>query len=214
MSRNLPGKDAPVQRSFGIIELRAVDDGYYIEGHPAVYDQLTCIGGWFDEVIERGAFDGCDFSDVVFTVNHDLDEIPLARCRSDNGDSTMQIRTDDRGLYFRASLDVDNNNQAKALHSATKRKDINGMSFIFYVAEEAWEGLDTNMPTRRIKKVKKVIEVSAVTWAAYPGTDINARDKSALDQAKATLENVRQHTSNDDQELELMKLRTQILLKG
>lgn len=215
----LPAIAEPVKRSFGLVDLRAVaedESGTYIEGHPAVYDQVTNIGGWFKEVIERGAFDECDFDDVVLTVNHDLRDIPLARSRRKNIDSTMQLRTDNTGLYIRANLDVENNHKAKALHSSVERKDINGMSFIFYVAEEVWEDLDTELPTRRIKKIKKVIEVSAVSWAAYDGTDINARDKNVLDNAQRALENARQNQRGNSvqQELEFEKMKLQILLEG
>jgi HK97 family phage prohead protease len=210
----LPVKDEPVKRSFGIVDLRAVDDGDYIEGHPAIYDQKTSIGGWFYEIIQRGAFDGCDFDDVLFSINHDLRKIPLARSRRNNGNSTMQLRTDDRGLYIRASLDVENNSEAKSLHSAVKREDIDGMSFIFYVDEETWEDLDTDTPTRRIQKISKVIEVSAVNFPAYTGTDINARDQSVLDNAAKALENARSQLDNSKSELEVLKLKNQILRKG
>jgi len=85
---NLPLKEEPVIRSFGIADLRAVgaDTGNYIEGHPAIYDQITNICGWFNEVIERGAFDSTNFDDVLFSVNHDLQKIPLARSRRNNGE--------------------------------------------------------------------------------------------------------------------------------
>ncbi|NMM52146.1 HK97 family phage prohead protease [Paenibacillus aquistagni] len=211
---NLPNIATPVKRSFGLVDLRAVDDGNYIEGHPAVYDQKTNIGGFFYEVIERGAFDGCNFDDVLFSVNHDLRKIPLARSRRNNGNSTMLLRTDDIGLYVKANLDVENNTEAKALYSSVKREDIDGMSFIFYVDEEDWQDLSTEMPTRRIKKIKRVIEVSAVNFPAYTGTDINARDQDALDNAKKALDNVRSQLDNSNNELELLKLRNQILMKG
>ncbi|MFD3271512.1 HK97 family phage prohead protease [Paenibacillus dendritiformis] len=214
MSKKLPVKTEPVKRSFGLVDLRAVDDGSYIEGHPAVYDQKTNIGGWFNEIIERGAFDGCDFDDVLFSINHDLRKIPLARSRRNNGNSTMQLRTDDIGLYVRANLDVENNTEGRALYSSVKREDIDGMSFIFYVGEEKWEDLDTDMPTRRIQKIKKVIEVSAVNFPAYTGTDINARDQAALDNARKALDNARSQLDNSNSELDLLKLKTQILMKG
>ncbi|MCX7570404.1 HK97 family phage prohead protease [Tumebacillus sp. DT12] len=216
MSKPLPAKEAPVKRSFGLVDLRAVEDGNYIEGHPAVYDQKTNIGGWFNEIIERGAFDGCDFDDVLFSVNHDLRKIPLARSRRNNGNSTMQLRTDERGLYIRANLDVESNSEAKSLYSAVKREDIDGMSFIFYVSDEKWEDLDTDMPTRRIQKIRKVIEVSAVNFPAYSGTDINARDQAALDNARQALDNARSQLDNSksESELELLKLKNQILMKG
>lgn len=208
----LPTIEEPVKRSFGLVDLRAVDDGNYIEGHPAVYDQVTSIGGWFNEVIERGAFDECDFDDVLFSVNHDLRKIPLARSRRNNGNSTMHLVVDEKGLYVKASLDVEGNTEAKSLYSAVKRGDIDGMSFIFFVKDEKWEDLDSDTPTRRIQKIKKVIEVSAVNFPAYVGTDINARDQAVLDNAAKALENARSQLDNSKDELEVLRLRNQILL--
>jgi hypothetical protein len=68
---------------------------------------------------------------------------------------------------------------------------MNGMSFIFWVSDDSWEGLDTDMPTRHIRAISKVREVSAVSFPAYTGTDINARDQFALDSAKKVLDNAR-----------------------
>lgn len=215
MSKNkkLPNKEQPVKRNFGLMDLRAIDDGNYIEGHPAIYDQMTNIGGWFNEVIERGAFDQCDFDDVLFSVNHDLRKIPLARSRRNNGNSTMQLIVDGKGLNIKADLDVENNSEARSLYSAVKRQDIDGMSFIFFVRDEKWEDLDSDMPTRRIQSIKKVIEVSAVNFPAYTGTDINARDQSVLDNAAKALENARSQLDNSKGELELLQLRNQMLMK-
>lgn len=213
--KKLPPKEEPVIRSFGITDLRAVDEGTYIEGHPAVYDQITNIGDWFREVIERGAFDGCNFDDVLFSANHNLMEIPLARSRRNNGNSTMLLRLDDRGLYIRANLDIENNAEAKSLYSAVKREDINGMSFVFYVGEERWEDLDTDLPTRHILKISKVREVSAVNFPAYTGTDIFARDPRALDNAARVLENARSKLDNlPKEQLKVLRLKNQILMKG
>jgi len=220
MSKNkkrLPRVDEPVVRSFGIADLRAVDEGNYIEGHPAIYDQKTSIGNWFYEIIERGAFDSCDFDDVLFSANHNFMEIPLARSRRNNGNSTMLLRVDEIGLYVKAILDIENNSESKSLYSAVKREDINGMSFVFYVSEERWEGLETDMPTRHVLKIKKVIEVSAVNFPAYTGTDINARDPRALDNAARVLDNARSKLDNlkgEQNQLEELKLKNQILMKG
>ena len=210
-----PSKDAQVRRSFQLADIRAVEDGTYIEGHPAVYNQRANIGNWFYEVIERGAFDSCDFDDVLFSVNHDLRKIPLARSRRNNQNSTMQLNVDDTGLSVKADLDIEGNNEAKSLYSAVQRGDIDGMSFIFYVEEERWVDLDKDMPTRYISKVKRVREVSAVNFPAYEGTDINARDREALDNAKATLDNVRSNElDNSKEQMEVLKLKNEILMKG
>ena len=127
----------------------------------------------------------------------------------------MQLNLDDRGLYVKASLDIENNSEARSLYSAVKREDIDGMSFIFYVEQERWDDLDTDMPTRHILKIAKVIEVSAVNFPAYTGTDINARDPRALDNAARVLDNARSKLDNlKNGLLELEKLKTQILMKG
>jgi hypothetical protein len=214
MSKKLPTTDEMVIRSFSMQDLQAAENENYIEGHAAVYNQKTNIGGYFYEVIERGAFDECDFDDVLFSVNHDLGKIPLARSRRNNGNSTMQLNLDNKGLYVRADLDTENNSEAKNLYSAVKRGDINGMSFIFYVQEDRWVDLDKDMPTRHIVKVKKVREVSAVNYPAYSGADINARDQAVLDNAVKALDNARSELDNSQAELELLKLKTQILMKG
>jgi HK97 family phage prohead protease len=215
IEKKLPQTGEQVKRSFGIADLRAVEEGTYIEGHPAVYDQTTNIGGYFYEVIERGAFDGCNFDDVLFSANHQwYDRIPLARSRRNNGNSTMTLQLDDKGLYIKANLDIERNSEAKSLYSAVERGDINGMSFIFYVKEQRWVNLDTDMPTRYIAKISRVREVSAVNYPAYEGTDINARDQEALDNAVRVLDNARSELDNSKNELEVLKLRTQILMKG
>lgn len=219
-NKKLPVKEEPVIRSFGIPDIRAVntEEEKYIDGHPAVYGQKTNIGGYFYEIIERGAFDDCDFDDVLFSVNHSWrDKIPIARSRRNNKNSTMQILLDDKGLYFKAFPDLENNVEAKSLYSAVTRGDINGMSFIFYVKEERWEDLDKDMPTRYLKKIKKVREVSAVNYPAYAGTDINARDQQTLDNAARVLENARsvlENTKSEQEELKILRLKNQILMKG
>ena len=204
----------PVYRAFEIDDIKTTGEEGVIEGHAAVYGQRTNIGGWFYEIIERGAFDGTDFDDVVFTANHELTKIPLARSRRNNGNSTMQLSVDDVGLFIKASLDTENNADARSLHSSVNRGDIDGMSFIFYVEQERWEELDKDMPTRRIEKIKRVREVSAVNFPAYEGTDINAR--ATLDNAKMALDNARAKELDNSNavELEKLRLKTQILLKG
>ena len=74
-------------RSYSKQNFRAAegDGGSTIVGHPAVFDSVADIGGWFGEIIDRGAFDDCDMADVLFFVNHNMNKIPLARSRRNNG---------------------------------------------------------------------------------------------------------------------------------
>ena len=193
-------------------ELRAENNdvhGDHIVGRPIVYDSLTDLG-WFNEIIERGALDKADLKDVKFLVNHNTDMIPLARSRNNNVNSTMQMQVDDEGMAIRVNLDTENNSDAKSLYSAIKRGDISGMSFMFSIESEEWDNLESDHPTRRIKEIGRVLEVSAVTFPAYEATEISARDKEALDNAKATLESARRQSLDNEKavlELEKAKLR-------
>lgn len=216
MSMNkIPNKHEPQKRSFVMQDLQAQPEGNVIQGHAAVFDQETIVGGWFREIIERGAFDKTDFTDVILSVNHDLKRIPLARSRKNNLNSTLQLKVDEQGLDTWAELDIENNVEARALYSAVNRLDVSGMSFIFTVRDETWEGLDTELPTRRIKDIARVFEISAVSFPQYDGTDLNARDQQALESARAALENARSKLSGSKgDEIELLRLRSQILAKG
>ncbi len=208
-----------VKRSFEVNDFRSIqqqEDGKTkrVEGHPAVFNSETSIGGWFTEVIERGAFDECDFDDVLFFVNHETRKIPLARSRRNNSNSTMRLKIDNTGLFIEADLDVENNQESRQLCSSIERGDITGMSFMFRIKEQKWENLDTPNPTRRILKISKVYEVSAVNTPAYEKTDINARDKEALDNAKLALDNARSQELDNSNALEIYKLKNQILEKA
>ena len=111
------------------------------------------------------------------------------------------------------SLDTENNNEARALYSAVQRGDISGMSFMFSVDDEEWENLESDHPTRHIRKIGSVVEVSAVTFPAYESTEINARSKEALDNARSAVDTARQQSAKsvDTDELELLKEKLKLL---
>ena len=188
-------------------EVRAKRDeqhGTYLEGTPIVYDAWTDLG-WYDEQIQRGALDNTDLTDVRFLINHNTDMIPLARSRNNNANSTMQLEVvEGQGLDIRVNLDTENNADAKALYSAVERNDIDKMSFMFIVESDKWDDVDSEHPTRTITGIRRVLEVSAVTWPAYSATSIQARGLSdALESAKASLESVKAAK----RELELAKAK-------
>ena len=106
----------------------------------------------------------------------------------------MQLTVDDDGVHISADLDTENNEQARALYSAISRGDMDGMSFCFFVSEDNQRWTKNGEAVKReILKVDKVIEVSAVNFPAYAGTNINSRsldsDRRALDNARRALDN-------------------------
>lgn len=202
------------QRSYNF-EIRAEqnEDGVgIVTGRPVVYNSKTDLG-YFDEVIERGALNGADLKDVRFLVNHDISKIPLARSRNNNANSTMQLMPDDQGMAIRVNLDVKNNSDARNLYSAIERGDITGMSFMFRIDDEEWTELDSDHPTRHIRKISDVVEVSAVTFPAYEDTSISVRNKEALDNAKLALESAKRSLESDKNILELEKAKFEALIK-
>ena len=203
-----------LQRGFNA-EFRAVgadsdESGHIVEGLAAVYEQETRISdffGEFIEVIRKGAFDECDFSDVRLLVNHDFNGIALARSRRNNKSdkpNTMQLTVDENGVNIKADLDTENNEQARALYSAISRGDMDGMSFCFYVEEDGqrWTEKD-GVEYREILKVAKVIEVSAVNFPAYGGTNIDAR---SLDSARKLLDSRKNENKPDYKARAIIKM--------
>ena len=187
------------------------EHGNFITGRPIVFDSRTDIGPW-DEIIDRGALDETDLKDVRFLVNHNVDMIPLARSRNNNANSTMQMSVDEQGMGIRVDLDIENNADARSLYSAVQRGDITGMSFMFSVDKDRWEDVDTDHPTRHIISIRRVLEVSAVTFPAYAQTSIQTRGLSdALDSAKESLESERNRLKEIERRKQKIRILTEVL---
>ena len=183
-----------------ICEVRAEkneDHGAFITGTPIVFDQKTDMG-WYEETISRDALKDTELKDVPLLVGHNTSMIPLARSRNNNENSTMQLTVTETGMDIRADLDVENNPKAKELYSAVQRGDMNGMSFMFTVDKDSWDDIDTDYPKRTIMSIRRVFEVSAVTFPAYPQTTIQAASEGeTLDSVRASLESARKQAEED-----------------
>ena len=148
-------------------EIRQDDTGLRVEGYAAVFGQEANIGGFFREIIEKGAFkDAIGRDDVVFLINHE--GLPLARTRS----GTLALSEDDHGLRMETTLDPEDPD-VKSIVGKMRRGDLDKMSFAFYPDVEEWD--DTgDIPLRTIKRAS-LADVAIVTNAAYDGTEIGLR---------------------------------------
>ena len=195
-------------------EVRAEQDeehGHFLNGRPIVFGQRTNLG-FFDEIIEPGALDMTDLKDVRFLVNHNVDMIPLARSRNNNENSTMQMSVDADGMRIRVDLDTENNADARSLYSAVQRGDISGMSFMFNVDKDSWDDVESDHPTRHVRSIKRVLEVSAVTYPAYSQTSITARGLSeALDSVPETLESERAKLAEIERRKQKIRILTGVM---
>lgn len=171
--------------------LRALMDGteMVLEGYAALYDvksrYLYKDGKAFIEMIDRGAFSGVIDGDVYLTFNHSKDTI-LARTIN----KTLVLSEDDKGLHFRAKLN--NTTASKDLYEMVSRGDVVENSFAFAVDEgQKWERSDEGVPLRRISRISNLFDVSVVTKAAYPQTEVYARglDEFENEQAPIKIDN-------------------------
>lgn len=155
-------------RQFAEFELKAEDKELYVEGYAATFNEQTVLyedkGIEYKEQIDPSAFNDADFSDVIFNYNHGGKV--MARTRN----QTLQLNTDQNGLYVRARLD--GTDEGRRLYEEIKGGYIDRMSFAFTVQESSY---NKDEHTRTVKKVKKVYDVSAVDIPAYDTTSISAR---------------------------------------
>lgn len=164
------------------LEVRLSDEGRTVEGYAAVFGEPTMIGQ-VEEVVSRGAFEDRLNDDVVALFNHDQN-MPLAR--SVNGEGTLRLKVDEKGLYYR--FELGNQTYAKDLAESIKRGDVRGSSFGFVVREDDYEKKSDGTYRRYIKKVSRLADISPVVSPAYPQTSVKMRDMIAAMEAEAERE--------------------------
>lgn len=165
-----------------LIEMRALeDDGMVVEGYAAVFDSITNLG-YMNEVIERGAFDGSDMSDIVMKYNHEDNVLPMARTRG----GSLQFNVDDHGLKIRAKLPDTSVN--RDIYTLIQEGVLSKMSFAFTVKSEEY---DYDTDTRKILAFDKIFDVSVVDVPAYESTEIYARSKEEYEEEKRKYESLK-----------------------
>lgn len=143
---------------------------YIVRGYASTFEPYVLFedeGIQYKEVIDPHAFDECDMSDVVFRVDHE----GAVYARSSAG--TLKISVDEHGLKDEADLSKTVN--ARALFEDIAAGNYPKQSFAFSVREDSY---DKETHTRKITKIKKLYDVSPVSFPANPGTelDIATRD--------------------------------------
>ena len=201
-------------------EFRAEGDSGLIVGVPIVFDTPTDIGGWFEETIVKGAItEEVLRNDVGFYFNHDLNRMRIARSIIPIDKlGGMEFSVSDEKVIMRANANR-KRTDANDLYLGIEDGTIDGMSFMFRVAEEYWEDANTDYPKRFITKIDPVVEVSAVNYPAYKSTSINvARGDLLTENDKAVIGQLRQRQQAEadteakaKRELELLKLKAKIL---
>lgn len=163
------------RRSLRGVELRVADEGGMIVGYAAVFNSLSEDLGGFREVIVPGAFDRAisEAHDVRALVNHDSSQL-LGRTKS----GTLKLSVDEKGL--RAEIDPPATQAAIDALASISRGDMDGMSFAFRTLSDDWRA-EGDQLIRELRDLE-LLDVSVVTFPAYPETQVAAR---ALEMVRA-----------------------------
>lgn len=138
--------------------------GYFIRFN----EETELYKGVFEEIRSSAIVNSLKANDVRCLFNHDS-AIVLGR----TGNSTLQLRADDVGLWGEVTINP-NDKQANDIYARIERGDINACSFGFIPLDEEIE----NRSDGSVKFIVRDIdlkEVSCVTFPAYPQTSISAR---------------------------------------
>lgn len=168
MSKSAMGKTE--RRAFDL-ELRVEHGGENspprLVGHAALFDTLSEDLGGFREKIAAGAFSKSIGGDVRALFNHDPNFV-LGRTRA----KTLRLAEDGRGLAI--EIDPPDTAMAAAVVTSIQRGDVSQMSFGFRTIRDHWE-LDSDGAAIRTLIEAQLLDVSPVTFAAYPQTDVAVR---------------------------------------
>lgn len=143
-----------------------------IAGYAALYSELSeNMGGAyvFKETIAVAAFGpalAADRQDIKALLNHDPNFV-LGR----TGAGTLRLHEDRRGLY--AEIDAPETRTIEDLViSPIKRHDLTSWSFAFILGEggERWE-TDAGMDVRVLTRISRLLDVSVVSYPAYPAAN-------------------------------------------
>jgi len=159
-----------------------------LRGRAVVYGVPTTIStpyGTFDEVIEAGALRTALTDQRITAVReHDPGRL-LGRVSS----GTLELRDTPFGLDMRVVLPGTELGRETA--ELVQRGDLAGMSFAFSGVEDEWHdpAQRGGRPTRVITQVRRLFDVSIVTWPAYEGTRVSVqRDGESASRDRARLE--------------------------
>lgn len=147
-----------------------------IVGHGAVFNKRSdMIMGMFKEEIAPGAFDDVLGDDVRALFNHDPNFV-LGRTRS----NTLALSVDTEGLRYEITP-PDTQSVRDLVLAPLSRGDITGSSFAFRVAPDGdeWHEEDDGLIVRTITRFSRLLDVSPVTYPAYPDAGAAARSLEA-----------------------------------
>lgn len=149
-------------------DTRRIDSTHYVEGYAARYEPYVLYydvdGLPIYERFERGSFDNCDMSDVIYQYDHS------GKVMARTGNGSLIVEADNNGLFMAA--DLSRTTAAREHYDDVKAGMVTKMSWRFMVGDYYY---DQEARTIVHRTVKKIYDVSGVSIPANDNTEINAR---------------------------------------
>lgn len=156
------------------------DGAKYLEGYFIRFNEETQLWpGYFEQVSPSAIDDDINSQDIRALFDHDTAKV---LGRTANG--TLTLTKDDQGIYGKVQVNEDDP-EAMSIYAKVKRGDVSSASFGFYVDKD--ELVQNNDGTwHDVLQRVTLLEVSVVTFPAYPTTEIDARkrDVSHMEQER------------------------------
>lgn len=143
------------------------DNGMTVEGYAMLYDQPS-VPMPFVEYIDRGALDNVDLSKVLLLYGHDLNSV-LARSDAKN----LQLRADDKGLWFRAALP--DTTLGRDTYTNVANGNLKGCSVGFKIGDDKWLQGNDGKVIHHIRSFDQLIEISITPIPAYTETSVDVQ---------------------------------------
>ncbi|KGL67280.1 capsid protein [Limosilactobacillus mucosae] len=132
-----------------------------------LYDQPS-VPMPFVEYIDRGALDNVDLSKVLLLYGHDLNSV-LARSDAEN----LQLRADDKGLWFRATLP--DTTLGRDTYTNVANGNLKGCSVGFKIGDDKWLQGNDGQVIHHIRSFDQLIEISITPIPAYTETSVDVQ---------------------------------------
>ena len=175
-------KDNNMEKRSINFELRAKPESRTIFGTATVFNSAYDMG-WYDEEMAPESLNEADMKDVVALFNHDQNMV-LARTSS----GTLKLNVTGNSMEY--EFEAPNTTLGNDLLEMVKRGDVYQSSFAFTVEKEDWQERSGMKPKRVIRSIKKVYDVSPVTYPANPDTMVAKRSYDATKEIDEDLKKV------------------------
>ena len=210
----MPAKENREYRNL-TVEARAIgdqgDERRVVTGYASTFDEPYVLfdgDGWkYMEVVDRGAFDETDMSDVIMQYDH------RGRVFARTRNNTLVVNPDEKGLFIEA--DLGGTEIGRELYEEIRGGYTDRMSFGFTVNGEYEESRKTDegvrIYIRHITSVQKLYDVSAVSLPANDGTSIeaDATTRSIGNLTDGVIERI-QAERLEEQRIELERRRAEV----